>query len=302
MIIVPNYYKSFKCIASDCKHSCCKGWEIDIDEASHRRYGTVTGEFGEKLRRSIYIDEDGAHFALEEDERCPFLQADGLCEMILTIGEDNLCQICADHPRFRSFLPGRTETGLGLCCEEAARLILTSTDKFELIGTGESDDEIRELLDKRAVLFTILTDRSMSVDERFQKYLSALGEKLPKMSFENWCEFYLELEIMDGEWAKKLNCPKTVSLPDTDDAGLELAFEQLAVYFLFRHYAGAYDDELYIPRALFPIHAVSFIRKMLYAHGNVSIEALIDLSRLYSAEIEYSDENIDALLEDLSFS
>lgn len=302
MIIVPNYYKSFKCIASECKHSCCKGWEIDIDEESHRKYGDVQGAFGEKLRRSIYIDEDGAHFALSEDERCPFLQADGLCEMILTIGDDKLCQICADHPRFRNFLPGRTETGLGLCCEEAARLILTCNEKFELIGEGQNDEEIRDFLDTRKSLFTVLTDRSMSLKQRFDKYLSAVGEELPDTSFEDWCEFYSELEIMDGEWEEKLNCPKAVSLPDTDDAGLELAFEQLAVYFLFRHYAGAYDDEMYIERALYPIHAVSFIRKMLYAHGDVSIEALIDLSRLYSAEIEYSDENLDAVLDELSFS
>lgn len=297
MYIVPNYYKNFKCIAAECRHSCCKGWEIDIDEESHRRYGSVTGSFGEKLRHSIYIDEDGAHFVLNEDERCPFLQSDGLCEMILTIGEENLCQICADHPRFRSFLPGRTEMGLGLCCEAAARLILTYKDKFELVGEGTDDEEIRELLNTRKALFDILTDRSKTMRERFTVYLSTVGTELPEIG----CDFYSELEIMDEDWKVKLNCPKAGSLPDRDSAELELAFEQLAVYFLFRHYAGAYDDELYIPRALYPIHAVSFIRKMLYAHGDVSIEALIDLSRLYSAEIEYSDENLDAVLDELSF-
>ena len=29
---VPNYYDKFKCIADRCKHSCCIGWEIDIDD------------------------------------------------------------------------------------------------------------------------------------------------------------------------------------------------------------------------------------------------------------------------------
>ena len=59
---------------------------------------------------------------------------------------------------------------------------------------------------------------------------------------------------------------------------------------------------MYISRALYPIHAVNFLHEMLYALGDVSVEALIDLSRLYSAEIEYSDENLDAVLEELSFS
>ena len=32
MDVYPNYYDKFKCIANRCKHSCCIGWEIDIDE------------------------------------------------------------------------------------------------------------------------------------------------------------------------------------------------------------------------------------------------------------------------------
>ena len=28
----PNYYKSFKCIADRCRHSCCKGWNVYLDE------------------------------------------------------------------------------------------------------------------------------------------------------------------------------------------------------------------------------------------------------------------------------
>ena len=29
---LPDYYEEFKCIAQKCKHSCCVGWEIDIDD------------------------------------------------------------------------------------------------------------------------------------------------------------------------------------------------------------------------------------------------------------------------------
>ena len=29
---VPDYYETFRCIAGECKDSCCIGWEIDIDE------------------------------------------------------------------------------------------------------------------------------------------------------------------------------------------------------------------------------------------------------------------------------
>ena len=49
------------------------------------------------------------------------------------IYEHRLCQVCRDHPRFRSFFNDREELGLGLCCEAAARLILSFPQKIELL-------------------------------------------------------------------------------------------------------------------------------------------------------------------------
>ena len=93
--IYPDYYKEFKCIAGACRHTCCAHWEIDIDEESLARY---------KRDGIPYISEEGddPHFELKED-RCPFLNHENLCELILEHGEDYLCQICRDHPRFRNY-------------------------------------------------------------------------------------------------------------------------------------------------------------------------------------------------------
>lgn len=33
-----NYYPNFKCIASDCKHTCCAGWVMNIDEKTLENY------------------------------------------------------------------------------------------------------------------------------------------------------------------------------------------------------------------------------------------------------------------------
>ena len=78
--VVPNYYDKFSCIASACKHSCCKGWEIDIDEETYSLYKCFDGEIGDRLKRCISLD-DTPHFVLEEDERCPFLNEKGLCDI-----------------------------------------------------------------------------------------------------------------------------------------------------------------------------------------------------------------------------
>ena len=70
------------------------------------------------------------HFKLGVNERCPFLNNNGLCDIIINLGEDMLCQICSDHPRFRNFYECFTEIGLGLTCEAAAKIILTKKEKL----------------------------------------------------------------------------------------------------------------------------------------------------------------------------
>ena len=113
-IIVPDYYKKFQCIAGECKHSCCRGWEIDIDRESLARYEQIPDI-------AKHIDHQGVPHFILRGGCCPFLRSDNLCQMIIDYGEDFLCQICTDHPRFRNFWTDRIELGLGLACEEAAR-------------------------------------------------------------------------------------------------------------------------------------------------------------------------------------
>lgn len=143
-IYAPDWYPQFRCAAGACGHTCCAGWEIGIDPDSLRRYQGMGGELGEKLRRCIVLSEE-PHFLLEEGERCPFLTEENLCELILREGESSLCQICRDHPRFRNYWSDRMEVGLGLACEEAARLALTSDHPLRLICLPEEAAEPEEV-------------------------------------------------------------------------------------------------------------------------------------------------------------
>ena len=137
-LIAPEYYTKFHCIADKCRHSCCVGWEIAIDPDKLVYYRSIEGEFGARLQKGIAEADDAAQFILDDEERCPFLNRTGLCDMITALGEDALCQICRDHPRFRNFYADRTEIGLGLCCEAAGELILSQQEKLTLI-TLEDD-------------------------------------------------------------------------------------------------------------------------------------------------------------------
>ena len=126
--VFPNYYKKFKCIADKCHHSCCIGWEIDIDEDTMDLYNSLQGELADRIRQNI--SGEVPHFVLCDGERCPFLNENGLCDIISELGDGALCDICYLHPRFSNFYEDFTETGLGLCCEEASRIVLTENERF----------------------------------------------------------------------------------------------------------------------------------------------------------------------------
>lgn len=116
-------------------HSCCEGWEIDIDED---RLFVYKG-FPEIASK---ISEEGIpHFILTDEGKCPFLRDDNLCQMIIDHGEKFLCQICSDHPRFRNFWTDRIEVGLGLACEEAGRIILGSKEPMKLVVISDDGND-----------------------------------------------------------------------------------------------------------------------------------------------------------------
>ncbi|MBR4096569.1 MAG: flagellin lysine-N-methylase, partial [Oscillospiraceae bacterium] len=96
---MPEYYKNFTCTADRCSDNCCIGWEIDIDSNTAAYYDSVTDDFGTKLRKNI-SKTNPKSFILSENERCPFLNDRNLCEIILTLGGDKLCNICTEHPRY----------------------------------------------------------------------------------------------------------------------------------------------------------------------------------------------------------
>lgn len=139
-VIVPDYYKDFKCIANKCKHTCCKGWEVEIDEEGLQRFRDYPD-----IMEKVEFGED-VHFKLTDDEVCPFLLKNGLCDMIVKYGEDIICQTCRDHPRYRNYWNDRIEMGLGLVCEEAARLILfkETSMKLEVLSDDTNAEDLPE--------------------------------------------------------------------------------------------------------------------------------------------------------------
>ena len=296
---VPNYYPAFRCLAADCRHSCCIGWEIDIDEDSLARHDAVSGPMGQRLQESI-DRTDTPHFRLDAEERCPFLNVEGLCDLICTMGEDALCQICADHPRFRNCFSHCTELGLGLVCEGAAELVLSQTAPMELIclsddGTDcQPDEDEAELLQLRRTAMQIAQDRGFSIWERME-HLTEFFDLPIIEDAKRWAKTYLALERLDKGWTvllKQLEAAPPAACCDTQD----LPAEQLLVYFLYRHVPAAlWDGDPYSKIAF----AVLSTHMILWLHAATELP-LQELARMYSGEVEYSDENLEILWDALN--
>lgn len=304
-LIVPDYYPQFRCIAGACKHSCCIGWEIDIDEETLKQYKAVDGKLGQRLKDNIDFDSDCPHFITGTNGRCPFLNSDNLCDLIIELGEEALCGICDDHPRFRTEFSDRTEMGLGLCCEEAARLILNRIAPVTLITL--EDDSIEEETDEsdsylyslRSNAIAVVQDRSFSVEERMEHLLLLFGCALPQLTPAQWADRFLQLERLDKGWTDCLQTLQSDFLPRSFPQW-ETAFEQLLVYFLYRHFPAALWDGDMESKAAFAVLSVRMLQWLCSAKADVTFSDLLNFARLYSAEIEYSDENLELLFEALT--
>ncbi len=260
----PSYYRDFKCKAGECHHTCCAGWVIGIDECSLKRF-----EKDPDVKSKI---SDGC-FVLREDGRCPFLRDDDLCELIVKNGEEYLCDICREHPRFYNDCEDHIEAGVGMVCEMAAELILGAEYGFELLG--EDGSKITLPSDVTAIL-----DKSIPLTETLAR-LSGGRRANTKLR----AEIFAEMEVMDPKWLELLmGVIGDPAKPEEEDAEINgsIKYRNFAAYLLYRYNgAGRFAAE------------ATYLLSDLVMNG-YKIE---DAARMFSGEVEYSDINIDEALE-----
>ncbi|WXR62260.1 hypothetical protein WG909_03245 [Peptostreptococcaceae bacterium AGR-M142] len=35
-VLVPTYFKDFRCIGASCEDTCCKGWDVFVDKNAYK--------------------------------------------------------------------------------------------------------------------------------------------------------------------------------------------------------------------------------------------------------------------------
>lgn len=311
-IYVPDYYEKFSCIGSECRDNCCIGWEIDIDGDTMQKYSRLEGSLGDELRANITRSEDGSVcFALADDERCPFLNEKNLCRLIISGGEDMLCEICSLHPRFREWFGDRCEMGIGLCCEEAARIIIERKEPFGIHifcsedGGGCLSPAESRLLEIRSELFRIIEDsddfsemaeallRRSAVAETELTGNSPLRTTLPhSLEYAEKVVLLLSsLEKINSTWGEL--CRKLVPADVIPHNDTLTGYKNLLAYYIFRYFMKSSEDgEIFLKTALGVFSAQSAALIM-----QCSGMSLVDCACLWSKETEYSLENLELIYD-----
>ena len=294
IVYYPIYYKQFKCIADKCKHSCCVGWEIGLDQATANKYSALDSDFGKEIRS--HISSDGSTIRLCEDDRCPFLDGSGLCRIISSLGEGYISDICREHPRFYHRVGDRIEGGIGMSCEEAARIILSSDNFAEFYSADREVDAPEETdydsLIHRSYIYSVLSDKELSYREKMDRIKAKYATNI-SYDKDYWNEIFLELEYLDQADAGKIGIGKY-----DDRAEMQDLFVRFFAYLVFRHVsvAESYDNM----RA-----RVAFCILLCYALENMTADREVDFAeakecaRVISEEIEYSEDNTASLIFEL---
>lgn len=322
----PDYLNDFRCLAGDCPDTCCKGWEIVIDEQTARRYEELASPLGEKLRASM-VQEDGEVCLQLQNGRCPMLTEDGLCALITAHGTELLSITCDSHPRFTEIYGGLEETALAVSCPAAAELLLERQER--LVFSSHRDDALPQpndldpelfslLLRSRETAFHILQDRQRSLSDRlavflcFARRLDSCLDRRPVAqglctSYEN--EDYVNRELIRirrlRRWGTMTHArqvllamehlteafPRQVQeLEATDVDKNALPLEQLSVYYVFRWWLKAACDGKLWRQAAAAVVSVLTVSGLSRTMGSVK-----EAARLYGKEVEHSDDNLTLL-------
>lgn len=301
-LYAPKYYTDFVCIADRCRHSCCVGWEIDVDNETAKKYAALVGGYGEEIKASIDLT-DTPHFRLAEGERCPHLNREGLCKIILALGEDYLCEICREHPRFYNRTPNAMEVGLGMACEEAARIILGSDSYTETteLGEVEGEPDDRSEIDtvaERERIYSILSNKALPYSERLGQIGDRYSVSPDMLSDSEWCELLGSLEYLDVAHRSLFSSySSNVIAPSVTESYLERAL----AYFIFRHCTECPSREEHRAALGLCLFFERLLASVAVARGVGDADGIAELARIISEELEYSKENTDMIRAEFLF-
>lgn len=299
----PDDYAAFRCLAGACPQTCCAAWEIVVDPDAQDAYLRLQHPLAAKLRRVLRVDSEGDTYFVQTDGRCPFLCADGLCELQRTLGEQSLCRTCRDFPRWEVLLCDRAEQGLSPACPEAARRLLARTEPLRFVSAPLPDDGYvpgaRERRLTAAV--TAVLDFARAAQRQLDRHrIAALAAgKVPAVPADALPEpetpavlaaAFASPEPLDARWPEWLR--RVAALPACPPPRMTAVQQTcLAQAIVWRHGMDALDDR----DVVFPVQYAAATLRLLACLAAVSDCTDAQLVVLVTREVENDPEALSRL-------
>lgn len=317
----PSYFEKFRCIADKCEDSCCAMWQIVVDDESAVKYETLDGALGQKLRSVQEIDEDGDRVFTLQEERCPFWEKTGLCEIHRLIGEEYLCHTCREYPRAVQDFGDFAEHDLSLSCPEAVRIILTepfNPVQKEIIR--EIPDEkicynpslMDMLIEARTQICELINNRTFTIEgilSACAEFAIAIEDNIfageyvcPELTTNSaGYDFYerayidelLSGDILTREWREMLLATKAYGdnscdfLPDFD-----IENRRMLIQYMYRYWLrAAFDMEVIekIERMALAYYTIKAVRTACFVKKKeLPLSVSLRIVQLYSKEVEHN--------------
>lgn len=318
LVRVPEYYHQFRCLAGDCPHSCCEKWEVVLDEEHICLYNSVSGPLGDKLRTAMVQDTDGDICFALNGSRCPFLDAENLCEIHRQLGEKATSITCQEHPRFTEDFGPFREITLSTSCPAANALLLECEEPLQFVEwedettAEEGDGWLPYLLPLRQQMLCALQNRTYPLHHRLRVFLALAAQaqalldaereaELPALA-PDWTQtvetgeeglfpaaaaLFDELEVLEPDWPALVRRAVSAAPAAVSPALLE----RIAVYVTFRYLLKCVNDGDLLSRAQLVVFSVLTIERLAAEVG------LAEALRRFSCEIEHNEENLCTLLD-----
>lgn len=294
--LYPTFYHTFQCKADQCHHTCCQKWTIDVDEETAKLYQTLPTPLGEDLRKFMTVDDEGYYFMFSDKQpTCPLLREDGLCRVVLELGEDSLCDTCHMHPRFYKYIEDLELCGVGLSCEESVEKLL-ATEGDQLLFTIEDDDD-EFTAEDRPVLENIFDLLALGINPAICQF--TLNHSI------HYCQelvtVYKKTEPIDEEWTKQLAHLEAMLSSTTASTTMDLlkadtidvsALNKVYQYILYRQIDMLAEFSLE-SLVRYAFDATVFIALLTHQFGN-----LPEQIRRWSEQIEYDEDNVAFLFNE----
>lgn len=169
-------FNDFVCAADKCPDTCCKGWEIVIDDDTLEYYKNYSGDIRSTLDNCI--DYDKSIIKYDDEGKCLLLREDGLCSLVREAGEESLCDTCHLYPRHVEEYEDVREWSIAVSCPIAAHLVLTDENHEYITESDNEIDPLEEdfddfdllLFDKlevsRESLYRVIRNKELPIHER----------------------------------------------------------------------------------------------------------------------------------------